>query len=58
MIKGASERYLKAGHLHRLVDIADILRLYICVLLAATNELRKRCQKALNPDAAHVYKLS
>jgi hypothetical protein len=44
----------RAAHLDGLVDIADVLRLNVGVLLPRAHELRERRQKALDADAAHL----
>ena len=46
-----------AGHLQRLVHVADVLGLDVRVLLAAADELRKGRQQALDTYPRHVHEL-
>jgi len=56
-LRGRLRRLAGPAHLHRLVHIANILRLHVRVLLTAADQLGERGEQALYPDAAHVHKL-
>lgn len=48
----------RPAHLHRLVDVSNVLCLHKCMLLARANQLGKGSQKPLNADSAHLHVLS